>query len=91
MISHSAFYLLNSVKHGLVLLESSDRIPRRTSSSYLPEGVLVANCPANDVPQAGIGVAPKISKKSSVTGELKEFTLDYIARAEIPGCHDGCP
>jgi hypothetical protein len=79
------------VKHGLVPLESCDRIPRRTSSSYLPEGVLVANCPANDAPQVGIGVAPEITQKSCVMGELQKFALNYIVRAEIPSCHNGRP
>jgi hypothetical protein len=43
------------------------------------------------VPQVGIGVAPEITQKSCVMGELQKFALNYIVRAEIPSCHNGRP
>jgi len=80
------------MKHDLVRLESCDQILRRKmTSNGLPKGILIANCPANDVPQADISVATKISIKSRVTGEPPELLPNYVARAEIPSCHDGCP
>ncbi len=33
----------------------------------------------------------EIGDNSGVTGEPQKLVLNYIARAEVARCHDGCP